>query len=626
MNSQAARRAYAPIQRQNVVAEPGSQAAEASEPLAGASQVLQAKDSRTGLPATLKAGVEKLSGISLAEVQVRYNSPQPAQLHALAFAKGTEIHVAPGQGKHLPHEAWHVVQQKQGRVRPTMQFQGTAINDDPELEQEADRMGARALQAGRYEEEAGSLEQLRSGSVVQRAMGMEVETRRKITSPAGEKIKGDIRILEHPYFTLVTDSFKGYSNLEFVMKHFNQLAGSEGDAIAELQRRIAAMKSLAEQLYAGEGRLGDVVANIGTGFGDIYTPARVEYNETPTKRIDFQSEESLIAGGPDRFEDGKLYVHYTVGFEPKHWFKMVKDIHARTRKDTSSSRAKTQAGHAITAAGLVLDKIDTSSLNDTEREELRGHLALLYMQMAVFIERTMDLEWNRLKKIFKGTKEKLEQDIHKAERRIAAIDIKIKRVDKDESLNIVQKDETLKKLRKSKRTLEKVVTGKNEILTRDRRKIKTIEKQLEFGKGQQKNKIAALPRATLSEMFAALSPKVQLVLQAKRESIVDTFAEHLESSVRLDLTENFELESPTREKATLIQYLNAGLGSGQRISQQVLFGGMREVGIDTSVMGKKLLPLEFRSIFDKRVTWDEMEAHAIKILKWSRDPETKDLT
>jgi hypothetical protein len=27
----------------------------------------------------------------------------------------------PGQEQHLPHEAWHVVQQKQGRVKPTGQ-------------------------------------------------------------------------------------------------------------------------------------------------------------------------------------------------------------------------------------------------------------------------------------------------------------------------------------------------------------------------------------------------------------------------------------------------------------------------------------------------------------------------
>jgi len=76
----------------------------------------------TGLPDQLKSGVESLSGMSLDSVKVHYNSAQPAQLNALAFAQGADIHVAPGQEQHLPHEAWHVVQQAQGRVQQTMQM------------------------------------------------------------------------------------------------------------------------------------------------------------------------------------------------------------------------------------------------------------------------------------------------------------------------------------------------------------------------------------------------------------------------------------------------------------------------------------------------------------------------
>ena len=79
-------------------------------------------------------------------VKVHYNSSQPAQFMAHAFAQGGQIHLAPGQEHHLPHEAWHVVQQAQGRVRVTRQAKGIGINDDPELENEADVMGARALQ------------------------------------------------------------------------------------------------------------------------------------------------------------------------------------------------------------------------------------------------------------------------------------------------------------------------------------------------------------------------------------------------------------------------------------------------------------------------------------------------
>jgi hypothetical protein len=98
-----------------------------------------------GLPGPLKSGIESLSGIAMADVRVHYNSSKPAQLQAHAYAQGSEIHLAPGQEKHLPHEAWHVVQQKQGRVKPTLQLKGVAINDDSALEREADVMGAKAL-------------------------------------------------------------------------------------------------------------------------------------------------------------------------------------------------------------------------------------------------------------------------------------------------------------------------------------------------------------------------------------------------------------------------------------------------------------------------------------------------
>jgi hypothetical protein len=106
---------------------------------------LEERPNNTGLPDQLKSGIESLSGMSMDEVKVHYNSDKPAQLKAHAYAQGSEIHMAPGQERHLPHEAWHVVQQRQGRVRPTLQLKGNIqVNDDVGLEGEADVMGARA--------------------------------------------------------------------------------------------------------------------------------------------------------------------------------------------------------------------------------------------------------------------------------------------------------------------------------------------------------------------------------------------------------------------------------------------------------------------------------------------------
>jgi Domain of unknown function (DUF4157) len=101
-----------------------------------------------GLPTYLKAGVEALSGFAMDDVRVHRNSAEPARLGALAYAQGSDIHLAAGQDANLPHEAWHVVQQKQGRVRPEMPLYLGGLNVDPRLEAEANEMGARAAAGG----------------------------------------------------------------------------------------------------------------------------------------------------------------------------------------------------------------------------------------------------------------------------------------------------------------------------------------------------------------------------------------------------------------------------------------------------------------------------------------------
>lgn len=110
---------------------------------------------RTGLPDPLKAGTESLSGMSLDDVRVHYNSPQPARYGAQAFTRGSEIHVGPGAERHLAHEAWHVVQQKQRRVAADSSVRGVPLNTDRRLETEADTMGARALRTAAPAQAAG---------------------------------------------------------------------------------------------------------------------------------------------------------------------------------------------------------------------------------------------------------------------------------------------------------------------------------------------------------------------------------------------------------------------------------------------------------------------------------------
>ena len=121
------------LQRKADMANNAAQRAEAPRP------------NNTGMPDNLKSGIESLSGFLMDDVRVHYNSSKPATVQALAYTQGTDIHVAPGQEKHLPHEAWHVAQQMAGRVSPTTNINGMPVNDNAALEHEADVMGEKAV-------------------------------------------------------------------------------------------------------------------------------------------------------------------------------------------------------------------------------------------------------------------------------------------------------------------------------------------------------------------------------------------------------------------------------------------------------------------------------------------------
>ena len=108
------------------------------------------RPNKTGLPDDLKLGLESTSGYSLDHVKVHYNSQKPAEIQAHAYIQGgTDIYVAPGREKDLPHEGQHALQWMQGKVgKPTSEVNGVKINNDRKLEKEADVMGSKALKLG----------------------------------------------------------------------------------------------------------------------------------------------------------------------------------------------------------------------------------------------------------------------------------------------------------------------------------------------------------------------------------------------------------------------------------------------------------------------------------------------
>ena len=210
-------------------------AADLAAPGPSSAPPLAVRPHHTGLPERLKTGIEALSGLALDAVRVHYHSAKPAQLQALAYTQGTDIHIAPGQEQHLPHEAWHVVQQAQGRVPPTMQMQaGVTINDDRGLEREADGMGEQAMQLPAPDESSAHLRPAAyqansaqpkglkqvtknnaAGSPIQRRVGFEFETGAFIYRTDrryNELVADEAEIFDGNGWTLVSDS----GRMEFV--------------------------------------------------------------------------------------------------------------------------------------------------------------------------------------------------------------------------------------------------------------------------------------------------------------------------------------------------------------------------------------------------------------------------
>ncbi|MBI9052312.1 MAG: DUF4157 domain-containing protein [Bacteroidales bacterium] len=124
---------------------------------------------KTTMPDGVRSKMENSFGTDFSGVNIHQNSEQASNMGALAYTQGNDIAFAEGQyqpesskGQELlGHELTHVVQQRQGRVKPTKQGKGLPVNDNPSLEKEADEMGAKAAQ-GKMANVAGK------GSGVQR--------------------------------------------------------------------------------------------------------------------------------------------------------------------------------------------------------------------------------------------------------------------------------------------------------------------------------------------------------------------------------------------------------------------------------------------------------------------------
>jgi hypothetical protein len=143
-------------------------------------------NSNKNVPAQLQSKLESSFGQDFSNVSIHANSQQAVQMNARAYTQGEQIHFAPGEfnpnsktGQHLiGHEFAHIAQQRAGVVKPTKVLpKGIAINDNQNLEQEADVLGKKAINGEAISKYKGA--NTTSSSTMQRKLKIQGSTAKK---------------------------------------------------------------------------------------------------------------------------------------------------------------------------------------------------------------------------------------------------------------------------------------------------------------------------------------------------------------------------------------------------------------------------------------------------------------
>ncbi|PIE18510.1 MAG: hypothetical protein CSA66_04690 [Proteobacteria bacterium] len=134
----------------------------------------RAQGAGEAIPGGVRERFESAFGHDFGDIRIHRGSSQAMAVGATAFARGNDIHFAPGRfdaGSQsgldvLGHELTHIVQQRAGRV-PIPQGKGTTINVDRALEAEADLLGARAARGQRVNVTGSSAGLIRRPDAIQ---------------------------------------------------------------------------------------------------------------------------------------------------------------------------------------------------------------------------------------------------------------------------------------------------------------------------------------------------------------------------------------------------------------------------------------------------------------------------
>ena len=440
-----------------------------------------------------------------------------AAIGAVAYATGDRVGFAGPPDLHTAaHEAAHVVQQRAG-----VQLKGGVGAAGDRYEVHADRVADGVVRGESVEgllDELAPTEGGHGRPAVQRRMGMELEVGRRITKADGSDLAGDTNLVDHQYFTVVSDKrtdrsvdpAQPYSNLEFVMKVFDQLAGTDVEAQQALTTRLDAIRAFYDLIYADDNahRL-DALAGVGAAADDTYRPLP----KNPQQPHGATWADARIApthGDPAALPDGdrdgrrgELFCHFTVGYpvakmyQAMQWLGGADPVPAQGQGQAPPPRPRLYHGRqraldAVAVADAIGQTDWAQDLTAGQQAELKGAVTILTLQLEAF----------------------------------------------------------------------------------------AIHLRGQARQPQVKNNTPALSRVTLHEIHASLSAPVRQAMHDNHEAIINQIADQLDGVA--DYNDADERAVDGLAPVTLADYAASGLGRGAEVSQQRVFGGMNELHLDQS--------------------------------------------
>lgn len=145
--------------------------------------------------------------------------------------------------------------------------------------------------------------------------------------------------------------------------------------------------------------------------------------------------------------------------------------------------------------------------------------------------------------------------------------------------------------------------------------------------GQPKNLTIFLSRSPLADAYRLLDSGAQNYLKKNREQILDVLSGYQETTEKegekLEFRDTATRQMAGLDEVSLLDYANSALAGNPSVSQQQVFGGMKEIR-PHAVEGSTVIPMEIRAIGNYFKTWDELKTELRKIAGWAQQGYAKD--